>query len=139
MIIYLGLFLILCQFQILDDDVDGRDVLWAGTSGGDEHRSSNAKTLFGQYDYYIFYAYANKYKTYKKYVLFLLLTPILFIVKGTRELQKQSVPQLPAQLLRHTDDVCSDPRLQTVQIFVQERSLCTHHGLHLPWSRSSWI
>ena len=73
------------------------------------------------------------YATFKKKcVLSLLSTPISFIVKGARELQKQSVPQLPAQLLRHTDDVCSDPRLQTVQTFVQERSLCTHHGLHLP-------
>ena len=46
-IIPLGLFLILCLIKISDDDVDGRDVLWAGTSGGAEDRSSDTKTLFG--------------------------------------------------------------------------------------------
>ena len=61
------------------------------------------------------------------------------LVKSTRELQKQPISQLSTQLLCDSDDVRPNSLMQIVQIFVQERSLRPHHGMHLSWSRSSWI
>ena len=56
---------------------------------------------------------------------------ILISVKSPRKLQKQSISQLSTQLLRDSDDVRPNSLLQIVQIFVQERSLRPHHGMHL--------
>ena len=56
---------------------------------------------------------------------------ILISVKSPRKLQKQSISQLSTQFLRYSDDVRPNSLLQIVQIFVQERSLRPHHGMHL--------
>ena len=53
------------------------------------------------------------------------------LVKSTRELQKQPISQLSTQLLCDSDDVRPNSLMQIVQIFVQERSLRPHHGMHL--------
>ena len=59
------------------------------------------------------------------------ISMILISVKSPRKLQKQSISQLSTQFLRDSDDVRPNSLLQIVQIFVQERSLRPHHGMHL--------